>query len=66
MKKTVITEELRNNIINDSIHGDYRREVADRYGVSVGTVIKLCKTDPRTDWSHRGGAHCGRNVERFW
>lgn len=66
MKRTVITEEIRNNIINDSIHGDYRREVADRYGVSVSTVIKLCKTDPRTDWAHRGGIHCGRVVERFW
>ena len=66
MKRNVITEDIKKHIVEDSIHGDYRREVADRYGVSVSTVVRLCKADPRTDWSHRGGAHCGRGVERFW
>ncbi len=61
-----IDEETKRRIIDDSVHGDYRQEVANRYGVSVSTVVKLCRQDPRTDWAHKGGAHCGRGVERFW
>lgn len=61
MKKNTITNEIRNSILNDSRHGEYRRTVAERYGVSLATVCKIVKSDARSDWSHKGGLHCGGN-----
>lgn len=48
-----ITDEIREAIIRDSQHGDERSRVADRYNVSIGTVIKLVRGDEKSDWHHK-------------
>ena len=50
-----ISEDVIKKIIEDSAHGDERSRVADRYGVSVSTVIKIVKGIPACDHYHKGG-----------
>lgn len=55
MGRRSISEEVIRKIIEDSVHGDERARVADRYGVSVSTVVKIVKGIPQADHYHKGG-----------